>query len=221
MRPPERRCNIIHPKQPSPLQKVWSCCIPVERSCRATRMWSPLANTGTPRLERHMVDDQKAVAEYREAAVRRQESTCQEYFFNTNVPKTHLPSEEAEHLPLESRTSTRQRRRICASRTPPGPTPLCGPGSVPGCWADVCGILKPAESDRYWKVRLHGGFSIQHEALGLLLTLQSCHPETFLHLVFVDWQDGQSHREKYNRRILLRTFCALPLRPAVKAHQRH
>ena len=34
-----------------------------------------------------MVDVQKAVAEYREAAVRRQESTTQEYFFDTNVPK--------------------------------------------------------------------------------------------------------------------------------------
>ena len=27
--------------------------------------------------------------------------------------------------------------------TPPGPTPLWGPGSVPNNWADVCGFLKP------------------------------------------------------------------------------
>ena len=26
---------------------------------------------------------------------------------------------------------------------PPGPTPLWGPGSVPGTWADVWGFLKP------------------------------------------------------------------------------
>ena len=37
-------------------------------------------------LERHVVDVQKAVAGYREAVVRRQESTTQEYFFDTNVP---------------------------------------------------------------------------------------------------------------------------------------
>ena len=37
-------------------------------------------------LERHVVDVQKAVEEYREAAVRRQESTTLEYFFDTNVP---------------------------------------------------------------------------------------------------------------------------------------
>ena len=37
--------------------------------------------------ERHFVDVQKAVAEYREAAVRGQESTTQEYFFDPNVPK--------------------------------------------------------------------------------------------------------------------------------------
>ena len=33
------------------------------------------------KLERYMVDVQKAVAEYREAALRRQESTTQEYLF--------------------------------------------------------------------------------------------------------------------------------------------
>lgn len=37
-------------------------------------------------LERQMVDIQKAVADYREAAARRQESTTQEYFFDTNMP---------------------------------------------------------------------------------------------------------------------------------------
>ena len=29
---------------------------------------------------------------------------------------------------------------------PLGPTPLCGPGAVPGKWADVCGFLKPLDS---------------------------------------------------------------------------
>ena len=90
----------------------------------------------------------------------------------------------------------------CALSTPPGTPPLWGPSSIPGCWADVCGFLKPPESDRPWKVRLHGAFSIPHGALGLLPTDQSCHHETWLHLDFVDWREGQSQREKYNQRIL-------------------
>ena len=45
-------------------------------------------------------------------------------------------------------------------------------------------------------------FSIPHEALGLRPTDQSCHHETWLHLDFVDWREGQSQREKYNQRIL-------------------
>ena len=31
----------------------------------------------------------------------------------------------------------------CALPTPPGSTPLWGPGSIPNSWADVCGFLKP------------------------------------------------------------------------------
>ena len=42
---------------------------------------------------------------------------------------------------------------------PLGPTPLWGPGAVPGEWADVCGFLKPPDSHEKWKVRLHGAFS--------------------------------------------------------------
>ena len=89
----------------------------------------------------------------------------------------------------------------CALPTPPGSTPLWGPGSIPGCWADVCRFLKPPKSDRYWKVRLHGAFSIPHEAPGLRPTDQSCHHVTLLHLDFVDWREGQSQREKHNQRI--------------------
>ena len=49
----------------------------------------------------------------------------------------------------------------CALPMPPGPTPLWGPGSIPGNWADVCGFLKPPESDRHWKVRFYGAFSFR------------------------------------------------------------
>ena len=92
----------------------------------------------------------------------------------------------------------------CALATPPGPPPLWGPGSIPNNWADVCGFLKPPDSDRYWKVRLHGAFSIPRKTLGLRPIDQSCHHETWLHLDFVDWREGQSQREKYNQRIFLK-----------------
>ena len=35
---------------------------------------------------------------------------------------------------------------------PPGPTPLWGPGGVPGEWADVRGFIKPPESETEWRV---------------------------------------------------------------------
>ena len=57
--------------------------------------------------------------------------------------------------------------------TPLGPTLLWGPGSIPNNWTDVCGFLKPPDSDRYWKVRMHGAFSIPRKTLGLRPTDQS------------------------------------------------
>ena len=33
----------------------------------------------------------------------------------------------------------------CALPTPLVPTVLWGPGSIPGCWTDVCGFLKPSD----------------------------------------------------------------------------
>ena len=45
----------------------------------------------------------------------------------------------------------------CALPTPPGPTPLWGPGSIPNNWADVRGFLKPwlstiSESEQPWRL---------------------------------------------------------------------
>ena len=97
----------------------------------------------------------------------------------------------------------------CALSTPLGNTPLWRPGSFLGCWADVCGFPKPPKSDQYGKVQLRGAFSIPHEALGLRQTDQSCHHEAWLHLNFVDSQEGQSQREKYNQKILLKERLAL------------
>ena len=77
----------------------------------------------------------------------------------------------------------------CDLPTPPGPPPLWGPGSIPDNWTDVCGFCTPPGSDRYWKVRMHGAFSIPRRTLGLRPTDQSCHHETWLHLDFVDWRN--------------------------------
>ena len=99
----------------------------------------------------------------------------------------------------------------CALPAPPGPTPLWGPGSIPNNWADVCGFLKPPGSDRYWKVRMHGAFSILRKTLGLCPNDQSCHHETWLHLDFVDWRSNQSQHDEQDRRIFLKerpTACS-------------
>ena len=93
---------------------------------------------------------------------------------------------------------------------PPGPTPLWGPGSIPNNWADVCGFLKPPGSDRYWKVRMHGAFSIPRKVLGLRPKDQSCHHETWLHLDFVDWRNTRSQHGEHDRRILLKERPAPP-----------
>ena len=93
----------------------------------------------------------------------------------------------------------------CALPTPPGPTPLWGAGSIPNNWADVCGFLELPDSDRYWKVRMHGAFSIPTKQNSRLRpTDQSCHHETWLHLDFVDWRSAQSHHDRQDRRILLK-----------------
>ena len=92
----------------------------------------------------------------------------------------------------------------CALPLPLVPTPLWGPGLIPGKWADVCGFLKPPE------------------ALGIHPTDQSCHHEAWLHLDFVGWHDEQPQREKHDRRILTeRTLFAVPLRQTEGAHQRY
>ena len=100
--------------------------------------------------------------------------------------------------------------------TPPGPAPLWGPGSIPNNLADVCGFLKPPGSDLYWKVRMHGAFSVPRKALGLRPNDQSCHHETWLHLDFVDWRNTHSHHEEPDRRIFLKERPALPLQGAQK-----
>ena len=92
----------------------------------------------------------------------------------------------------------------CALPTPPGPTPLWGPGSIPNIWADVCGFLKPPGSQRFWKVSKHGAFSVPRKALGLRPNDQTCHHETWIHLHFVDWNNKWSQQAHYNGNIRLK-----------------
>ena len=64
---------------------------------------------------------------------------------------------------------------------PHGPTPLWGPGGVPREWADVCGFIKPPNSDGEWQIRGHGAFEINRDVLGIRPTDQSCHHEVWIH----------------------------------------
>ena len=93
----------------------------------------------------------------------------------------------------------------CNLPTPPGYTPLWGPGSIPDLWTDVCGFLKPADSDRYWKVRKHGAIAIPRKALGLRDQDRSSHHETWLHLDLVErWDWSQTRREELDLRVQLK-----------------
>ena len=103
----------------------------------------------------------------------------------------------------------------CALPTPPGPTPLWRPGSIPDNWADVCGILKPPGSPKFWKVSKHGAFSKPRQALGLRANDQSCHHETWLHLHFIDWTKNQA---RYNGNIRL---TERPTNSGNRAPKRH
>ena len=92
----------------------------------------------------------------------------------------------------------------CALPTPPGPTPLWRPGSIPNNWADVCGFLKPQGSQRFWRVNKHDAFSHPRKALGLRPNDQSCHHETWLHLHFVHWNNKWSNQAYYNGNIRIK-----------------
>ena len=86
--------------------------------------------------------------------------------------------------------------------------------------ANVCGVLKPPESDRQWNVRLHGAFSIHRDVLGLRPNDQSCHHEAWLHLDFVGRHDIQPQRGKtLSKDSPERTVVAIPLRQEKRAYQ--
>ena len=55
----------------------------------------------------------------------------------------------------------------CALPAPLGPTPCWGPDRFQTTGLTSVGFLKPPDSDRYWKVRMHGALSIPRKTLGL------------------------------------------------------
>ena len=88
--------------------------------------------------------------------------------------------------------------------TPPGPTPLWGPGPIPDNWADFCGFLKPG-FHRFWEVHGHDAFSFPRNTLETRQTGQRCHHEKWLHLDLVDWSNTWSKQGAYEPRVSLKT----------------
>ena len=82
------------------------------------------------------------------------DSTIEEAFANTNLPIPH------------------------------GSSPLWGPGNVPGEWADVCGFIKPPNTDNEWQIRGHGEFEINRDPLTRAATTRF--GSTF-HTPTLDW----------------------------------
>ena len=81
---------------------------------------------------------------------------------------------------------------------PPGPTPLWGPGNVPGEWTDEFGFINPLVSEKEWQLRMHGASTIPNDVLGIKRTDQSCH-EVWTHLLHVNARlvDRVSRDDKY------------------------
>ena len=89
----------------------------------------------------------------------------------------------------------------CALPTPPGLTPLWDLDQFRTTGQTSVDFLNHRGSDRYWKVRMHGAFSIPRRTLGLRPTDQSCHHETWLHLDFVDWCNTWEPQGEHGRHI--------------------
>ena len=93
--PPRPGCNFIHPKQLSPFPERLELPFPSEEilsgyedvvSSRQDQYTTWVKTDPDVTSERHMVDVQKAVAEFREASARRHDTSSQEYHFDNNVP---------------------------------------------------------------------------------------------------------------------------------------
>ena len=115
---PRPECNFIHPRQLSPFPERLKLPFPSQEICRASRVLSPQARTNSLRgkagpdatLVRHMVDVQKAVAEFRETSERRHDTPSETNRFNKGISNRSPVQKRLEYLQLESRAPTRKRR---------------------------------------------------------------------------------------------------------------
>ena len=72
-----------------------------------------------------------------------------------------------------SRSTIEEAFSDCNLPTPPGPTPLWRPGSIPNLWTEVCGFLKPPESHQTWKIRKS---HVKHWALAIKIGAVTIRP---------------------------------------------
>ena len=79
---------------------------------------------------------------------------------------------------------------------PHGPSPLWGPRNVPGEGADVCGFIKPPNTDNEWQTRGHGAFEINRDVFGIRPTRQSCHYVAWIHLSHVNARVVDQYRTR-------------------------
>ena len=91
----KRGCNFIHPKQLSPFPERLKLPYPDEEilsgyeedfSFIRDRFTTWVKADPNTTSERHVVDVRKTLAEYREASVRRHDTSAREYYFDSSVP---------------------------------------------------------------------------------------------------------------------------------------
>ena len=145
---------------------------PYEMGCTAWWITDPATA-----LERHLVSKESAKPVYRDAHAGRHFSSPSQHIVSTTTCHTVTRADTSKHPELESWTP---RKPFANLPIPPGPTPLWGPGCVPGEWADVCWFIKPPGSEKEWHIRMHGAFTIPFDTLGIKRTDLSCHHEVWI-----------------------------------------
>ena len=118
--PPLRpRCNFIHPRQLSPFperlelpfssDEILSRFEDIVSSC-ADQFTAWVKTDPHDTLVHHMVDVQKATADFREASERRHDASFHTNRFSKKNIQSFTCAEAAEYLQLEPRAPTRKRR---------------------------------------------------------------------------------------------------------------
>ena len=110
----------------------------------------------------------------------------------------------------------------CDLLLPPGSTPLWVPGAVPGTWSDVCGFIKPPDSNERWRVRQHGAFLFHHLiSLGIKQDRSELPPRGMAPLGSCGVaRQSITPRKTQSTNYLERTFSAVPLQQTERSHKR-